>query len=347
MPRYEDQAKIIKNRRAAASTSGSANFQAEQQRQSADAARRRREAQRRRQQAEQQARQQQQRRKTAAKARIAEIAKRRTVRHTVKRGESAAQIANQYGATEKGIADQTTGGLRAGTVLDFQVPGEKTPRADLSGLEGGPQTVQAESLPEDRLSWFTGAKKDFAAAGKGSRAEKLIAFADDLGTRSSTGVGGAVGEPPDTRRFRGRGATPGQTAAYKALASERGQRVHSAELTWRALSYVWNTGDWELRPKIVDPFTLRQMSLGMQQKLIDELGYYIDEEGYARRIEFEEEDYGMGAGGGGGGGGGGGYTPPTYTKGISSGRGGATGVRTRGTNGQLRGGYKERSSWRI
>ncbi len=328
----------------------SANFQAEQARRTAMAARRR---------AEQQTRIQEQKRRADAKAR-ADATKQRRVKHTVKRGQGAEAIARKYKTKAADIAAQTTGGLKAGQILDLRVPDPiRQEKAYSSADYGAPgERSRVPGRPDKAPS---------------PRAQKILDFSKQLrgemetsriGTEPGNLMAGQVDpvtgdvieserQPSgfvDTQRDLDRANLARIQQGYAELDAanrERGQRVDSARLTWQTLSYAWNTGDWELRPKIIDPFTMNQMSLEMQQKVIEELGYYIDEEGYARRIEFLEEGYGMGEGYGYGGGGGGSYEEKIYTKGGSSYRGGASGVRTKADVRRLQMGHQNRSSWRI
>ena len=320
-------------------------------------ARQRAEAQRRRQQAKREAYLKEQKRRIAISERAREAAARRRVRHTVERDESAEQIAKKYGTDAQDIASQVTGGLKAGQILDFNVPGsirrEKAYSSADYGAPGGRSRVPGRTDRAQRLLSFA---EQFVSNRQDTYKEEggLGAVLTARGEFAGDGVPGGLEEEElsygDSRHFRRRGVTPGQTARISELATERGQRAYGARMTWTTLDYVWKTGDWELRPEIIDPWTFSQQSLEMQQRVIEELGYYIDEEGYVRRIEFLDEGYGMGEGYGGygfGGGGGGGYEEKTYTKGASTGRGGTSNVRTRGDTRRLASGYKDRTSWRI
>jgi hypothetical protein len=141
-------------------------------------------------------------------------------------------------------------------------------------------------------------------------------------------------------------------------------RHEGAKGKYQAAMEAWYTASDDLRPDYFTDWELSLYSQTVRDRIIDELGYYRDDEGKWVPMEIQDEEYGMdensfpgygvggggggggyggGGGRGGGGGGGGGYEYPIRG---SSYRGYKTGGKTRRVSKQIFAGSIPRSHWR-
>ena len=298
----------------------------------------------------------------------------RRVTHTVKQTDSIESIADKYGLSPQDALQQAgVERLRAGQVLKFDATDIRAEK-EVSGAQYG-----LAGLERSRVA---GGRADRLAAFRAKQQQELFGSPFGLGA----GLGGlAPQETP--RDIPSADAIVGQLDVESELASGGGfvdtqreldkQNLGRVQEKWKAikkdedfaagqanlsrliygrLGEALNEGDLSKRVDYITPYVWSLFPVELQKIYREQLGYYQRADGVWVPADFpeeelgvSEEDWGEGAGGGlgGGGGGGGGYTEKTRTKGGSSYRGGARGVRTRVDRRQLTVGGTARTGWRI